>query len=140
MDGGLIEEDRPDEDDFYPYDPSVQPQPQGPEGHLTSPNEPIIPEVNVTVNSGADALLDCHVIHEQSEATTTVQVAWSRDGQQIGSLVESSRFDILSNGSLVLKRVDFNDHGTYACVTSGLAGAAEETGYVKLLVKGMYLF
>src|SRR5699024_3478349 len=104
-----------------------------------SPNEVAIAELNVTVNAGEDALLDCHVIHEQVLVDgATVPVVWARDGQQTGSILESSRFEILPNGSLALKRVDFNDHGTYACVTSAGGGNGEETGYVRLLVKGRF--
>jgi len=115
------------------YDPNQSQVPQGPTGQVSPPNEPI-PEVVVTVDAGQDALLDCHIIHEHTAAEAASTATWSRDGRQL--ILDSSKYELQSNGSLVVKATTFNDLGNYACVTSSVDGP--ETGYVRLLVKGKW--
>lgn len=87
------------------------------------------------VDAGQDALLDCHIMPEQTAETSAPTVTWSREGRQL--ILEASKFEQFNNGSLVVKQTTFNDHGTYACVMTGASG--QETGYVRLHVKGKSL-
>lgn len=124
---------------------------------VVTANEKTVLEVSVTVDAGADALLNCELPATKEAQRKVVllpsSVVWSRDGRQVvdKSLGEQQleKYEQSAlNGSLLIRRTDFADHGTYACVGDVVAteeGAGEgaaigqsETAYVKLQVRGKW--
>lgn len=138
-DDDYIEEMEPE---IYPEAPHHQSV--GPVSVVNANESYNIPEMNVRVRAGLDAMLDCHVLEEQdvtknSSITSnvpTTTVVWSRDGRELSSIMEPNRFELQTNGSLLIRKTDSNDHGTYACVAN--QNAAQEIGYVQLQVEGNY--
>lgn len=135
-DDDYIEEMEPE---IYPEAPHHQSV--GPVSVVNANESYNIPEMNVRVRAGLDAMLNCHVLEEQdvtknSSITSnvpTTTVVWSRDGRELSSIMESNRFELQTNGSLLIRKTDSNDHGTYACVAN--QNAAQEIGYVQLQVE-----
>lgn len=147
---------RPDEvpEDADPYAESGPGRGYGDPNAIHVPTAPVVAavptgekvaEVIVTVDAGADALLNCELPGGQTGGQQLSSVIWSRDGRQVALDLGKYEQSSSGNGSLIIRRTDFADHGTYACVgeivkEGGGDGVAQqsEMGYVKLQVRGKF--
>lgn len=97
-------------------------------------------EVRLVVQAGDDVTLSCAIptsVHEVSQGEArSVQPVWSRDGQHIDGA--SDRISLLGNGSLRIRQVVQEDHGTYACMVPVAVSQSPETQmtFIRLVVHG----
>lgn len=102
--------------------------------------EPAQSDNRIAAQSGQDILVRCPVAGEESSQDTLP--IWSKDGQQISAVLPPERFQILTNQSLLIRAVDLNDRGTYACSVPVASPASADgpqqtnTGYVQMEVQG----
>ncbi|XP_016057226.1 PREDICTED: immunoglobulin superfamily member 10 [Miniopterus natalensis] len=74
-----------------------------------------------TVPAGADALLACAAV-----GNPLPTVRWTRgsSGLDLSARTQNSRFQVLPNGTLSIRRVDIQDRGQYLCSASNPLGKA----------------
>lgn len=86
---------------------------------------------NVTVTPGETAVLTCLII-----SAVDYNLTWQRNDRDV-RLAEPARIRTLTNLSLELKSVKFNDAGEYLCVVSSEGGSSAAS--VFLTVQGTVL-
>lgn len=127
---------------------------EGDEIHYEQPNNPTVDNFHqkvdnqsngasdnkVVARNGEDVVIQCPVLSELNELKVgTTTPIWSKDGQQIESVMETGRYELLANQSLLLRSVQLNDRGTFACAVQVLNEEQNyemKAGYVQLEVHG----
>ncbi|XP_039268950.2 hemicentin-1-like [Styela clava] len=74
---------------------------------------------DVYARLGTTARLDCPVSSNPAPTIT-----WTKDGRELS---RSGRYEILSNGSLIIYHTEENDAGDYKCVATNEAGSIDRT-------------
>ncbi|KAM4738132.1 LOW QUALITY PROTEIN: neural cell adhesion molecule L1.1-like [Anableps anableps] len=88
---------------------------------------------DVYVRRGQTAFLDCHFYKDPRLRDYKVQ--WKKDGQNLDVLMrDKSRFNLLKNNTLKVKKVQQDDTGNYSCkITTEPVGQVTATGSITVV-------